>query len=42
VAAPFGFFLIGLLFLVAGLYTAPSMGRNGVAGYTRDRVPFRV
>ena len=38
VAAPFGFFLIGLLFLVAGLYTAPSMGRKGAAAYTRDRV----
>ena len=38
VAAPFGFFLIGLLFLVAGLFTAPSLDRKGVAAYTRDRV----
>lgn len=38
VAAPFGFFLIGLLFLVAGLFTAPSLERKGVAAYTRDRV----
>lgn len=38
VAAPFGFFLIGLLFLVAGLFTAPSLERKGVADYTRDRV----
>ena len=38
VAAPFGFFLIGLLFLVAGLFTAPSLQRKGVAAYARDRV----
>lgn len=38
VAAPFGFFLIGLLFLVAGLFTAPSLDRKGVAAYTRERV----
>lgn len=38
VAAPFGFFLIGLLFLVAGLFTAPSVERKGIAAYTRDRV----
>lgn len=37
-AAPFGFFLIGLLFLVAGLFTAPSLERKGVAAYTRDRL----
>jgi len=47
VAAPFGFFLIGLLFLVAGLFTAPSLERKGVGGYTRDRllrlgVPYLV
>jgi len=47
VAAPFGFFLIGLLFLVAGLSTAPSLHRKGVATYTRDRllrlgVPYLV
>jgi hypothetical protein len=45
VAAPFGFFLIGLLFLVAGLFTAPSLARKGVRAYTGDRllrlgVPF--
>jgi fucose 4-O-acetylase-like acetyltransferase len=38
VAAPFGFFLIGLLFLVAGLFTAPSMERKGVSAYTRERL----
>lgn len=37
-AAPFGFFLIGLLFLVAGLFTAPSVQRKGVPAYTRDRL----
>lgn len=37
-AAPFGFFLIGLLFLVAGLFTAPSLERKGVGAYTRDRL----
>lgn len=47
VVAPFGFFLIGLLFLVAGLFTAPSLDRKGVAAYTRDRmlrlgVPYLV
>ncbi len=47
VAAPFGFFLIGLLFLVAGLFTAPSLERKGVAPYARDRllrlgVPYLV
>lgn len=38
VAAPFGLFLIGLLFLVAGLFTAPSLDRKGIAAYTRDRL----
>lgn len=47
VAAPFGFFLIGLLFLVAGLFTAPSLARKGVGAYARDRalrlgVPYVV
>lgn len=47
VAAPFGFFLIGLLFLVAGLFTAPSLARKGAAAYARDRalrlgVPYVV
>jgi hypothetical protein len=45
VAAPFGFFLIGLLFLVSGLFTAPSLHRKGPAAYARERllrlgVPF--
>ena len=44
---PFGLFLIGLLFLVAGLLTPPSVQRKGVGGFARDRllrlgVPFAV
>jgi fucose 4-O-acetylase-like acetyltransferase len=47
VAAPFGFFLIGLLFLVAGLFTPGSLERKGRRGFVRDRllrlgVPFLV
>ncbi len=43
--APFGFFLIALLFLVAGLLTPPSLHRKGVRRFTVDRllrlgVPF--
>lgn len=37
-AAPFAFFMIGLLFLVAGLFTAPSLERKGVGPYVRDRL----
>ncbi|HET8662360.1 MAG TPA: acyltransferase [Micromonosporaceae bacterium] len=45
VVAPFGFFLMPLLFLVAGLLTRPSLERKGTAAYVRDRllrlgVPF--
>jgi glucan biosynthesis protein C len=45
--APFGFFVIALLFLVAGLLTRPSLQRKGVRAYVRDRllrlgVPFVV
>jgi hypothetical protein len=45
VVSPFGFLLIPLLFLVAGLLTAPSIGRKGPARFARDRlirlgVPF--
>ncbi|MEV0283568.1 MULTISPECIES: acyltransferase [unclassified Kribbella] len=43
--SPFAFFLIALLFLVAGLLTAPSLERKGTARFVRDRllrlgVPF--
>jgi hypothetical protein len=31
--SPFGFFLIALLFLVAGLLTGPSLERKGTARY---------
>jgi fucose 4-O-acetylase-like acetyltransferase len=45
--APFGLFMIPLLFLVAGLLTRPSLARKGSGGYVRDRllrlgVPFAV
>jgi hypothetical protein len=45
--APFGFFMIALLFLVAGLLTPGSMDRKGVGRFTIDRllrlgVPFLV
>jgi heme/copper-type cytochrome/quinol oxidase subunit 4 len=44
---PFGFVLIPLLFLVAGLLTVPSIERKGPASFARDRllrlgVPFAV
>jgi hypothetical protein len=44
---PFGFFLIALLFLVAGLLTPPSIERKGVRRFTGDRllrlgVPYAV
>lgn len=38
VVAPFGFFLIGLLFLVAGLFTGPSLDRKGVRRFVVDRL----
>jgi glucans biosynthesis protein C len=38
VAAPFGLFLIALLFLVAGLLTPPSRARKGTARFTHDRL----
>jgi hypothetical protein len=37
-AAPFAFFVIGLLFLVAGLFTRPSLERKGVSLFVRDRL----
>lgn len=45
--APFGFFMIALLFLVAGLLTPGSVQRKGVRRFTTDRllrlgVPFLV
>lgn len=47
VVAPFGFFMIALLFLVAGLLTPGSVARKGVRRFTADRllrlgVPFLV
>ena len=47
VAAPFGLFLIALLFLVAGLLTPPSLERKGTRRFVLDRllrlgVPFVV
>ncbi|MGZ8704273.1 MAG: acyltransferase family protein [Aeromicrobium sp.] len=44
---PFAFFMIALLFLVAGLLTRPSLERKGPAGFVRDRLlrlglPFMV
>jgi glucans biosynthesis protein C len=47
VLGPFGFFMIALLFLVAGLLTPHSLERKGVSAYVRDRllrlgVPFVV
>jgi len=47
VVGPFGFFLIPLLFLVAGLLTPASVRRKGPGGFARDRllrlgVPFAV
>jgi hypothetical protein len=46
-AAPFGLFVIPLLFLVAGLLTPSSLRRKGIRRYVRDRllrlgVPFVV
>lgn len=38
VAAPFGLFLIALLFLVAGLLTPGSLRRKGAARFARDRL----
>ncbi|HEY3259724.1 MAG TPA: acyltransferase family protein [Pseudonocardiaceae bacterium] len=43
--APFGFLTIPVLFLIAGLLTAPSLQRKGTARFVRDRllrlgVPF--
>jgi glucans biosynthesis protein C len=45
IAAPFALFMIGLLFLVAGLLTTPSIERKGAVTFARDRlvrlgVPF--
>jgi len=45
--SPFGFFLIALLFLVAGLLTPPSYDRKGARRFVTDRllrlgVPFVV
>jgi fucose 4-O-acetylase-like acetyltransferase len=47
VAAPFGLFVIPLLFLVGGLLTPPSMQRKGIQRYVYDRlvrlgVPFVI
>jgi len=47
VVAPFGFFVIAVLFLAAGLLTPPSLERKGTARFVRDRllhlgVPFVV
>ena len=47
VIAPFGFFLIAILFLVAGLLTPGSAERKGVRRFTTDRllrlgIPFLV
>ena len=46
-AAPFGLFLIALLFLVAGLLTTPSLERKGTRRFVVDRllrlgVPFAL
>jgi len=38
VLAPFGLFLIPLLFLVAGLLTPPSVERKGLGPYVKDRL----
>jgi Acyltransferase family len=45
--SPFGFFMIALLFLVAGLLTRPSLARKGTGVFARDRllrlgVPFAL
>lgn len=45
VAAPFGLLMIPLLFLVAGLFSPPSLERRGLGAYVRGRllrlgVPF--
>ncbi|MXM64696.1 acyltransferase family protein [Streptomyces sp. HUCO-GS316] len=47
VVGPFGFMMIPLLFLVAGLLTRPSLERRGVGAYVNGRllrlgVPFAV
>ncbi|MGH3331443.1 MAG: acyltransferase family protein [Nocardioidaceae bacterium] len=47
VVGPFAFFLIALLFLVAGLLTRPSLERKGPGRFAKDRllrlgVPFAV
>ncbi|WP_367325273.1 acyltransferase [Streptomyces sp. HUAS ZL42] len=47
VVGPFGFFVIPLMFLVAGLLAPPSLERRGVGAYARGRllrlgVPFAV
>jgi Acyltransferase family len=47
VVGPFAFFMIALLFLVAGLLTRPSLERKGTGAYILDRllrlgVPFAV
>ncbi|GAA4397327.1 acyltransferase [Fodinibacter luteus] len=47
VAAPFGLFLMALLFLVAGLLTPPSLARKGTSRFVTDRllrlgIPFVV
>ena len=36
--SPFGFFLMALLFLVAGLLTPPSLEHKGTARFLRDRM----
>ncbi len=38
VAAPFGLFMIPLLFLVAGLLTPPSLERKGPGAFAGDRL----
>jgi hypothetical protein len=47
VVSPFGFFMIALLFLIAGLLTRPSLERKGPGQFSRDRLmrlglPFAV
>jgi hypothetical protein len=37
-ASPFALFMIGLLFLVAGLFSRPSVERKGVGVFVRDRL----
>lgn len=38
IVGPFGLFVIGLLFLVAGLFTTPSIDHKGPRAFARDRL----